>query len=106
MRNRFMLSFFMLAGCAPSYSGWEGLMSSNIGKQFYPQEEFLNANGKNFFAGANDVREIDSVYQEGDDTRYYLTWKACCKYSILVDAQGTIISWRRESPNKQGCYIF
>lgn len=81
-------------------------MFSNVGKDFYPQKEFLNANGKRFFSGANDVREVDSVDQEGDGTRYHLTWKGRCKYSILVDAQGVVVSWRRESSGRQGCYVF
>lgn len=81
-------------------------MFSNVGKNFYPQKEFLNANGKRFFSGANDVREIDSVDQEGDNIRYHLTWKVRCKYSILVDAQGVVVSWRRESSSRQGCYVF
>jgi hypothetical protein len=81
-------------------------MSSNIGKKFYPREDFIGENGKRFFSGANDLKRIDSASQEAEGVRYHLTWKKECRYSILVDAHGTVVSWRRESPDQHGCYVF
>ncbi len=100
------LVLLLLTGCAPSYSGWEGLMSSNVGKTFYPQEEFINTQGKRFFAGDNSNKKIDLAEQEGVGTRYHITWKARCKYSILVDGRGIVISWRLENHDLQSCYVF
>lgn len=106
MRNRIFILIGFLAGCAPSYSGWEGLMSSNVGKEFYPEEDFIRINGKRFFSGANEFRKIDFSNREEIGVRYYMTWKAHCKYSILVAPDGTVVSWRRESPDRKNCYVF
>lgn len=105
MRNEVFILIVFLVGCAPSYSGWEGLMSSNVGKEFYPEEDFIKLNGKRFFSGVNEVRRIDALSREGDNVRYYMTWKSLCKYSILVAPGGAVISWRRESHGGKGCYV-
>ena len=81
-------------------------MSSNVGREFYPEEDYIKLNGKRFFSGANEFRTIDSLSRQGDSLRYYMTWKSLCRYSILVAPDGTVVSWRRESSDRKGCYVF
>lgn len=100
------LLFFVatgLVGCAPSHSGWEDELNSVIGDAF--DKHYKISNGP-FWSPVNDNKVADKIVDEQTWKRYYLTWVRQCKYSVLVDDDGIIRSWRYETNDRGSCYVF
>ena len=95
-----------LAGCAPSYSVWEGAMEQRVGRNF---NIYYNNPTGTFWAPLYSNREkrfADKIVDEQTWKRYYLTWMKQCKYSVLVDDKGIIRSWRYETDDRGSCYVW
>jgi hypothetical protein len=103
MRHRnFLLALFVFAaGCAPiptdcswltaRYHGfWLVDKHSLIGTRFDPSNKVRYSN---LPQGRKHLYHIE---QKSPNTRYYIQWQTNCRYSLLVDPDSTILSWRFE----------
>jgi hypothetical protein len=52
------------------------------------------------------AKTFDKVVDESGGKRYYITWIRDCRYSVFVAADRIIKSWRYETSNVKGCYVF
>ncbi|THF62816.1 hypothetical protein E6C76_16220 [Pseudothauera nasutitermitis] len=93
--------FFMVSGCYHGY--WKESKDRLIGTKFDPNE-IRNETGDVYRAF---VPKGEAIYyrvdQEPPNTRYFIKWTSHCRYSLLVDPNGTILSWRfedTESPSR------
>ncbi|CRM08894.1 hypothetical protein [Pseudomonas sp. 52 E 6] len=101
----------LLAGCAPSHSAW---VSSRDGSNGTPMDSHIRticsqSPGKcsdSFWSPVNQNRVFDRVVEEGQGKRYYITWIRDCRYSVWVDENRVVKSWRYETENTGSCYIF
>jgi hypothetical protein len=83
-------------------------MNYLIGTQFDPHvhKDCTRGCGKVYWSPVNKEKKFDKVVDESAGKRYYITWIRDCRYSVLVSADRIIKSWRYETANVSGCYIF
>lgn len=104
----FLLIFF-LYGCLPLRSAWEGdknqFISKKLDLDLVLEEGSYGAKYGSYFFGWNTNMKFDLVEAEGDNTRYYITYGGPCKYSILLDENNVMLSWRYETKHRSRCTV-
>lgn len=103
----------IVSGCL-SYRAWELSRDDLIGKTFNPAVSLYTWPERGLYMRGvgSEKRGFDRAVKENGDTRYYIIYlqssegRPICSYSILVSSGGLIKSWRRETSDKQSCYVF
>lgn len=107
MKKASALLMVIIAGCAPSQSGWRVGMNGAIGRNF---DDLLSQRCRpdctSLWSPGNDDKTVERVIEEPSGNRNYIYWGKFCKYSLLVSREGIVISWRYEPGNIDGCYVF
>lgn len=107
MKKISLLIIVALYGCAPSHSGWRAGMDGAVGRNF---EVLLSQRCRpdctRLWSPGNDDKTVERVIEEPSGYRNYIYWGKSCKYSLLVSREGTVISWRYEPGDIDGCYVF
>ena len=100
---------FLLYGCISPRYMWEAGKDKFIGKQLDPSmvlaEGAYGAKYGSYFFSWNKKRKFDRVEREGVNTRYYITYGGPCKYSILLDENNVMLSWRYETKHRSRCTV-
>ncbi|PLR65225.1 hypothetical protein QCBJ_00220 [Pseudomonas sp. QC2] len=108
--NKWLLTVLLsaLAGCAPSHSNWENGMNLRVGTHFdsHLYKDCTRGCGDSYWSPVNKNKTFDKVVDESGGSRYYITWIRDCRYSVFVSADRLIKSWRYETSNVKGCYVF
>lgn len=99
--------FFFLGGCygflvLDRHAFWKESRDKLIGTKFN-QDVNRTETGDLYTPGFNPKSKLPrsgayKVEDEGPNKRYFIRWTNYCSYSLLVDSNGTIVSWRFESP--------
>jgi len=99
MRSKFwiLFFFFFILGCS-TRSMWVDGMNGMVGESYCRHYNY-------FWSPSNKNKSFDRVEVEGGGRRYYITWYGECKYSIYVERDGLIRSWRYETNNMESCYV-
>lgn len=107
-----MISFFaviLLHGCISPRFMWEAGRDNFINKELEPglilQRGSYGAKHGSYFFNAFADRKFDKFEQEGANTRYYITYGGSCKYSILLDENNVMLSWRYETKHRSRCTV-
>jgi hypothetical protein len=91
-----LICVMMVFGCQ-MHGVWKDAKDRMVGTKFDPAQE-RNQQTRSFYAryypkGSKFYYRVD---QEPPNLRYYIQWSPQCRYSLLVDPDGTILSWRYE----------
>lgn len=104
-----MLLIVLIYGCLPYRSAWEGDKSQFVGMQIDPdlilERGSYGAKHGSYFFNAFAERKFDKIQKEGVNTRYYITYGGPCKYSILLDKNNIMLSWRYETKHRSRCTV-
>ncbi|THF62815.1 hypothetical protein E6C76_16215 [Pseudothauera nasutitermitis] len=100
-----MLSIFCV-GCV-SHSMWVDERDKMVGTKFDPSWNVGMARIGVMNRYKASVHQDDEVAyyrmdQESPNIRYFIQWTPHCRYSLLVDPNGTILSWRFEATKDPG----
>ncbi len=90
--------FFIVAGCYHSY--WKESRDSLIGTKFDPNKSLSEIGSRYRYYIPKEEAIYYRVDQEAPNTRYFIEWTPHCRYSLLVDPNGTILSWRFEDTER------
>ncbi len=85
--------FFIVSGC---HSYWKESKDRLIGTKFDPSENRDETGGGYRFFVPKGEAIYYRIDQEPPNTRYFIKWNSHCRYSLLVDPNDTILSWRFE----------
>ena len=107
-----MISLFaivFLHGCISPRFMWEAGREKFINKELDPELVLKRGgygakHGSHFF-NAFAERKFDKIQKEGVNTRYYITYGGPCKYSILLDKNNIMLSWRYETKHRSRCTV-
>jgi hypothetical protein len=94
----------MVSGCSMHGIG-KSSTDMYVGTKFDPtkvrnqQTRDLYTHSYNYPKGGQFYYKVD---QEPPNLRYYIKWSPKCRYSLLVDPDGTILSWRYEDVKDPG----
>lgn len=104
-----MLLIVLIYGCLPYRFAWEGDKSQFVGRQIDPnlilERGSYGAQHGSYFFNAFADRKFDQIESEGKNTRYYITYGGPCKYSILLDENNVMLSWRYETKHRSRCTV-
>jgi len=107
--NILLFCCFIISACIPYRSAWEGDRNRFIGMKLDPQliltDGSYGAKYGSYFFDTFVERKFDNVVVEDNFVRYYITWRGRCQYSILLDKEGVMHSWRYETEQRQGCIV-
>lgn len=100
----------LLVGCFYR-AGWEGDRNKFVGLKLDP--ELILVDGYyapldfiNYFFHWSSGRKFDRAEPEGGGTRYYITYGGECRYSIFLDGDNVMRSWRYETSNRSQCIVY
>lgn len=107
-----MISLFVIVflhGCISPRFMWEAGREKFINKELDPELVLKRGaygakHGSHFF-NAFAERKFDKIQKEGVNTRYYITYGGPCKYSILLDENNVMLSWRYETKHRSRCTV-
>lgn len=104
-----LLLILFLYGCLSYRSAWEGDKNQLISKRLDPElileRGAYGAKHGSYFFNAFAERKFDRVKLEGRYTRYHITYGGPCKYSILLDENNVMLSWRYETKHRSRCTV-
>lgn len=92
----FLVVLFGIEGCMP-HRYWRESIDRMVGTKFDPQKE-RNEQTTSYYTRKSSKGD-DFYYRveaESGNKRYYILWSDSCRYSLLVNSNGTILSWRYE----------
>lgn len=112
-----LLLIFFIYGCLPYRSAWESSLSQFVGNEIYLDKIFEEKSyieygryfyNKNVYKGSGKwgKRGFDKIVNEDIGVRYYITYGNVCKYSILIDENNVMLSWRYETKNRSRCIVY
>jgi hypothetical protein len=97
-----LICVMMVPGC-PMHGVWKDSVDRFVGTKFDPTLE-RNQQTTNFYTRRYPTGSqfYYKIGQEPPNLRYYIMWNVNCRYSLLVDPDGTILSWRYEDVKDPG----
>ena len=99
-----------LSGCAPSHSIWlegmDSLEGTRLAQHYWPPLCKVECSVRLWSPASRNKNEFDMVKPEGVNYRYFVTWLPGCQYSVLVDPNDIILSWRYEVATDDKCVVW
>ena len=105
-------SILIVTGCV-SHSAWVDMIDGYVGTPFdYHLDPPVGRPGLSgsFWSDGNyrpEGRIYKKMVSEGAGKRYLIPWSvSSCTYSVYVDSEGIIRSWRYESEDRSSCVVW
>lgn len=110
MKRNSYAFILILSGCLSGHANWayiqDDMVGTNLNRHYWPPLCESNCLSSLWSAAADNKNKFDDVVADGANTRYYVTWLPGCQYSVLVDPEGIILSWRYEVANDDKCIVW